>query len=73
MHSSVRHDVRQFVIDNFLYGQTGELADHSSFLEAGIIEPLLFGTKTEIKPLDAVGMAVDVLFRAYAPSGARAT
>ena len=42
-------------------------------LEAGIIEPLLFGTKAEIKPLDAVGMAIDVLLRAYAPSGMRAT
>jgi len=36
-------------------------------LEAGIIEPLLFGTKTEIKPLDAVRMAVDAFLRAYAP------
>ena len=35
-------------------------------LDAGIIEPLLFGTKTEIKPLDAVRMAVDVFFRANA-------
>ena len=38
MHNSVQRDVRQFVIDNFLYGQVGELTDDQSFLEGGIID-----------------------------------
>jgi transcriptional repressor AefR-like protein len=37
-------------------------------LDAGIVEPLLFGTKPEIKPLSAVGLAVDTFWRAYKPS-----
>jgi hypothetical protein len=37
-------------------------------LDAGIVEPLLFGTKPEIKPLAAAGLAVDTFWRAYKPS-----
>lgn len=37
-------------------------------LDAGIVEPLLFGTKPEFKPLLAVEAAVDFLMRAYKPS-----
>lgn len=37
-------------------------------LDAGIVEPLLFGTKPELKPLNAVEAAVDVFVRAYAPT-----
>jgi acyl carrier protein len=34
---SIRDHVRQFVVQNFLFGQ-GELADDASFLETGIID-----------------------------------
>jgi AcrR family transcriptional regulator len=37
-------------------------------LDAGIIESLLFGTRPEIRPLDAVGAAVDAFLGAYRPS-----
>ena len=35
-------------------------------LDAGIVEPLLFGTRPELKPADAVRAAVDSFLRAYA-------
>jgi len=34
----IRQDLRQFVIDNFLFGQDGDLKDDASFSENGIID-----------------------------------
>lgn len=34
----IRQELRQFVIDNFLFGQEGGLQDGDSFLENGIID-----------------------------------
>jgi acyl carrier protein len=34
----IKQELRQFVIDNFLYGRPGELRDEDSFLENGIID-----------------------------------
>jgi AcrR family transcriptional regulator len=39
--------------------------------DAGIVEPLLFGTKTEVKPTDAVRAAVDAFLRAYGRNSKR--
>ena len=37
--SNVSHELRQFVIDNFLFGETdGSLADETSFIENGIVD-----------------------------------
>jgi acyl carrier protein len=37
--SSTAHEIREFVVSNFLFGQDGgQLADDSSFLEDGIID-----------------------------------
>jgi AcrR family transcriptional regulator len=36
-----------------------------ALLDAGIVEPLLFGTRIELKPADAVRLAVDAFLRAY--------
>lgn len=36
-----------------------------ALLDAGIVEPLLFGTKPELKPAEAVRAAVDAFLRAY--------
>jgi acyl carrier protein len=38
MQPSIDHEVRQFVIDNFLFGQGGTLTNDESFLESGIID-----------------------------------
>jgi acyl carrier protein len=38
MNAVVRSDVRNFVIQNFLFGRGGTLGDADSFLEAGIID-----------------------------------
>ena len=35
---SVRQQIRQFVVQNFLFGQDQDLADGTSFLESGIID-----------------------------------
>lgn len=36
---SVQHEIRQFIIDNFLMGQdSDDLKDDSSFLEEGVID-----------------------------------
>jgi acyl carrier protein len=35
---SVEREVREFVVQNFLFGQAGQLADDASFLESGIID-----------------------------------
>jgi acyl carrier protein len=35
--SSIQHRVREFVVQNFLFGR-GEMADDASFLETGIID-----------------------------------
>ncbi len=37
-------------------------------LDAGIVEPLLFGARPELKPKEAVGAAVDAFLRAYGKS-----
>jgi acyl carrier protein len=34
----IRQELRQFVIDNFLFGREGELHDGDSFLDNGIID-----------------------------------
>jgi acyl carrier protein len=34
----IKQELRQFVVDNFLYGRQGELGDEDSFLENGIID-----------------------------------
>ena len=34
----IRQDLRQFIIDNFLFGREGQLGDADSFLESGIID-----------------------------------
>ena len=36
--SSVQTGIRAFVIQNFMFGQGGQLSDEESFLEAGIID-----------------------------------
>lgn len=33
-----RNEVRNFVVENFLYGDGGRLADETSFLEDGIVD-----------------------------------
>lgn len=38
MQPSIEQEIRQFVIDNFLFGQAGTLANDESFLESGIID-----------------------------------
>jgi len=35
---NVEQEIRKFVIDNFLFGQEGELRNTDSFLESGIID-----------------------------------
>ena len=34
----IREELKQFVIDNFLFGRDGNLKDDDSFLEKGIID-----------------------------------
>lgn len=34
----MRQQLRQFIVDNFLYGRASGLADDTSFLDAGIID-----------------------------------
>ena len=36
--TSVRQEIRQFVVQNFLFGQDQELNEGTSFLESGIID-----------------------------------
>jgi len=36
--SDIKHDIRNFVVENFLFGQASDLTDESSFLEQGIID-----------------------------------
>lgn len=36
--TNVQHEIRQFVIDNFLFGQGGQLKDEESFLDGGIVD-----------------------------------
>jgi acyl carrier protein len=38
VHTAVQREVREFVIQNFLFGQGDSLADAESFLESGIID-----------------------------------
>lgn len=38
MQPSIEQDIRQFVIDNFLFGQADTLNNDESFLESGIID-----------------------------------
>lgn len=38
MHTSVEREIREFVVENFLFGQDDELRDENSFLESGIID-----------------------------------
>jgi acyl carrier protein len=34
----ITQELRQFVVDNFLFGREGDLKDDDSFLESGIID-----------------------------------
>jgi acyl carrier protein len=34
----IQEELRQFIIENFLFGRDGELRDEDSFLEQGIID-----------------------------------
>jgi acyl carrier protein len=34
----IKKEIRQFIIDNFLFGREGELKNEDSFLENGIID-----------------------------------
>jgi acyl carrier protein len=34
----IRDDVKQFIIENYLFGQAGDLKDDDSFVEMGIID-----------------------------------
>jgi acyl carrier protein len=34
----LQQELRQFIVDNFLYGRANGLADDTSFLDAGIID-----------------------------------
>ena len=36
--NTARATVRQFVVENFLFGQGGDLTDETSFLEQGIVD-----------------------------------
>ena len=36
--TSVRQEIRQFIVQNFLFGQDQEFDDGTSFLESGIID-----------------------------------
>jgi acyl carrier protein len=36
--SNYATDIRKFIVDNFLFGQAGDLTDTTSFLEGGIID-----------------------------------
>jgi acyl carrier protein len=36
--NQVTTDIRRFIVDNFLFGQAGELSNDTSFLEEGIID-----------------------------------
>jgi acyl carrier protein len=36
--SDLKHEIRQFVVDNFLFGQANGLTDDASFLEHGILD-----------------------------------
>jgi acyl carrier protein len=38
MDLTVQNEIRDFVVQNFLFGEGGELADGDSFLQAGIID-----------------------------------
>jgi acyl carrier protein len=38
MQNTQRETLRQFVVENFLFGQVGNLSDQDSFLEKGIID-----------------------------------
>ena len=38
-----------------------------ALLDAGVVEPLLFGTKPELKPAEALRAAIDAFLAAYAP------
>jgi acyl carrier protein len=38
MQPSIEQEIRQFVIDNFLFGQADTLNNDESFLESGIID-----------------------------------
>jgi acyl carrier protein len=36
--SDIKHDLRAFVVDTFLFGAAGDLTDETSFLEQGIVD-----------------------------------
>lgn len=36
--SDLKHELRQFVVNNFLFGQANGLTDEASFLEHGILD-----------------------------------
>jgi acyl carrier protein len=38
MKHTPKETIRKFIVDNFLFGEAGDLKDHTSFLEEGIID-----------------------------------
>ncbi len=36
--TEIKDKIRQFIIDNFLFGEAGDLEDNTSFLDSGIID-----------------------------------
>jgi acyl carrier protein len=38
MPGTIQQEIRRFVVENFLFGQDGELTDDASFLEGGVID-----------------------------------
>jgi acyl carrier protein len=36
--STINLEVRQFIVNNFLFGEAGQLKDNDSFLDAGIVD-----------------------------------
>jgi len=36
----IKHKIRDFVVENFLFGDDGQLEDQTSFLEEGIIDSM---------------------------------
>ncbi len=38
MSHTPKATIRKFIVDNFLFGETGDLKDNTSFLEEGIID-----------------------------------
>ena len=40
MNAQLKADIREFVVDNFLFGEAGDLTDDQSLVEGGVIDSL---------------------------------